>query len=130
MGARLTETASGARPRHGQAGRAGRAHGRRGPDAPSSNAQRIVGSGGRRPTEETTMDDFGLICFACGTVTIYERDAAYPRACGRCLTVLREAPRGAARQLARADAGAGRASRRIATRVAGPDPRVEPSSQQ
>jgi hypothetical protein len=39
------------------------------------------------------MHDHGLFCDACGTVTLFEPESMYPRSCGRCDAVLRDAPR-------------------------------------
>ncbi len=34
-------------------------------------------------------DDFGLVCHACSTVTIFSADASHPLACSRCGNGLR-----------------------------------------
>lgn len=38
------------------------------------------------------MHDLAHVCSTCRTVTIFSADAAYPRRCGRCDRVVREAP--------------------------------------
>ena len=37
----------------------------------------------------TLGEDVGLVCHACGTVTIFSAGATYPRCCSRCTDVLR-----------------------------------------
>ena len=38
------------------------------------------------------MYDLAHVCLSCRTVTIFAKDAAYPRRCGCCDRVLRAAP--------------------------------------
>jgi hypothetical protein len=38
------------------------------------------------------MHDLAHICLACRTITIFGSEAAYPRRCGSCDEIVREAP--------------------------------------
>jgi hypothetical protein len=54
-----------------------------------THTRRVSGTQLRGAVSMHAMEDFGLVCHACATVTIFSADASHPLACSRCGNGLR-----------------------------------------